>query len=193
MAFGILNGDVQPLENDERVAFPLRVGVIERIEDEADAHGGAPLADTLLLHEVTHVHEADEDGRKSDFHFQILAAHDSGELSRVDHDSLEKRRTLRVFRMLPQSEDCPADSLIHVHERILRYLFGHGDRRLFRLRRGTVYGWVMWFLIFDHGFGKGNPLNRMGINSWLTVWFSFGLMPINCRCSGRRLLYWLTV
>ena len=37
------------------------------------------------------------------------------------------------------------------------------------------------------------PLNRMGINSWLTVWFSFGLMPINCRCSGRRLLYWLTV
>ena len=63
--------------------------------------------------------------------------------------------------MLPQSEDCPADSLIHVHERILRYLFGHGDRRLFRLRRGTVYGWVMWFLIFDHGFGKGNPLNRI--------------------------------
>ena len=80
------------------------VGVVERIEDEADAHGGAALADTLLLHEVAHVHEADEDGRKGDFHFQIFAAHDSGELSRVDHDGLEKWRTLRLFRMLPQCE-----------------------------------------------------------------------------------------
>ena len=165
MAFGILNGDVQPLENDERVAFPLWVGVVERIEDEADAHDGAALADTLLMHEVTHVHEADEDGRKGDLHFQVLAAHDTGKLSRVDHDGLEKRRTLRLFRMLPQCEDGTADSLIHVHERILRHLFGHGDRRLFRSRSGTVYGWIIWLLVSDHGFGKGNPRNRMGINS----------------------------
>lgn len=163
MAFGILNGDVQPLENDERVAFPFRVGMVERIEDEADAHGGAALADTLLLHEVAHVHEADEDGREGDFHFQVLAAHDTGKLSRVNHDCSEERWTLRVLRILPEREDGPPDGLIHVHERILRDRFRHGDRRSFRFRSGTVYGWIMWFLVSDHGFGKSR--NKMGINS----------------------------
>ena len=50
MVLGVLYGHIEPLEDQKRLAFPVFVRVVERIQDKPHTHSGASLTDTLLLY-----------------------------------------------------------------------------------------------------------------------------------------------
>ena len=174
---GILYGGVQALEDDERVALALRVGVVERVENEPYTHCSTSLADTLLLHQVADIDEVDEHGRKGCLVLRVLVTDNAGELPVVYGNGPEERGRRRIVRILPDGQDSPSYRLIHVHEGVLRNLFGFGPHRKCRymLRYGILLGRV--FVLYH----LGNPSNIISTKC-KAIWSSiFGEKPMNCR------------
>lgn len=91
VVLSVLDGDVYPLEDVERDTFPVGVGVVEVVEDEAYPHGSPSLTDSLLLDEVTHVDKMDEDGGECYFHFHVGVPDDAEVLPVINGNCLEER------------------------------------------------------------------------------------------------------
>ena len=92
VVFGFLDGDVYPLEYFKWDTFLVGVGVVEVVEDEAYPHGGPAFSDSLLLDEVAHVDEVDEDGREGYFHFHVGVPDDAEVLPVINGYCFEERR-----------------------------------------------------------------------------------------------------
>lgn len=92
VVFGVLDGYVYALEYVERDTFPVGVGVVEVVEDEAYPHGCPAFTYSLLLNEVTDVDEVDEDGGEGYFHFHVGVPDDAEVLTVVYGNGFEERR-----------------------------------------------------------------------------------------------------